>query len=80
MIPISICMPVYNRAQFIKECIDHILQQTFKDFELLIVDDGSSDETCKIIMSYDDPRIRLIQNKHDYIGSCNLLFEEAKGK
>lgn len=73
-------MPVYNRAQFIKECIDHILQQTFKDFELLIVDDGSSDETCKIIMSYDDPRIRLIQNKHDYIGSCNLLFEEAKGK
>ena len=80
MIPISVCMPVYNRAECIRECIDSILLQTFNDFELLIVDDGSTDETCDIIKSYNDPRIRLIQNKHDYIHSCNLLFEEAKGK
>lgn len=80
MIPISVCMPVYNRAKYIGECIESILQQTFTDFELLIVDDGSTDETCDVILSYDDPRIRLIRGEHDYIGSCNRLFDEAKGK
>ena len=80
MLPISVCMPVYNRVKCIGECIESILQQTFTDFELLIVDDGSTDETCDVILSYDDPRIRLIQGEHDYIGSCNRLFDEAKGK
>lgn len=80
MLPISVCMPVYNRAKCIGECIESILQQTFTDFELLIVDDGSTDETCDIILSYDDPRIRLIRGEHDYIGSCNRLFDEAQGK
>lgn len=80
MFPISVCIPVYNRAKCIGECIESILRQTFTDFELLIVDDGSTDETCDVILSYDDPRIRLIRGEHDYIGSCNRLFDEAKGK
>lgn len=80
MIPISVCLPVYNRAKYIGECIESILQQTFTDFELLIVDDGSTDETCDVILSYNDPRIRLILGEHDYIGSCNRLYDEAKGK
>ena len=53
MIPITVCMPVYNREAYIKECINSILSQTFPDFELLIVDDGSTDRTVNIIMSYD---------------------------
>lgn len=77
---VSVVMPVYNGAKHIKECLDSILCQTFHDFELLIVDDGSTDDTSEIIKSYDDQRIRLICNRHDYIASSNLLFSQAKGK
>ena len=77
---ITVCIPMYNAACYLRECIDSILAQTFTDFELLIVDDGSVDDSCEIVCSYDDPRIRLIKNKHDYIGSLNMLLDEAKGK
>lgn len=73
-------MPCYNDAVYLNECIDSILLQSFSDFELLIVDDGSTDESVRIIQSYEDPRIRLLKNKHDFIGSLNLLLEEARGK
>lgn len=79
-IPISVVMPVYNGATHIRECLDSILRQTFHDFEVLIVDDGSTDDTCDIIKSFIDQRIRLIRNRHSYIASCNLLFSQAKGK
>lgn len=68
-ISISVCMPVYNASQYICECIESILSQSFTDFELLIVDDGSTDDSVNIIRSYSDTRIRLIENKHDYIAS-----------
>lgn len=77
---ISVCMPMYNASQYLRECIDSILLQTFTDFELLIVDDGSTDDSCDIVRSYNDSRIRLIENKHDYIASLNMLLDEAKGK
>ena len=77
---VSVCMPVYNRHEYIRECMDSILAQTFTDFEVVIVDDGSTDDTCEIIESYHDPRIRLIRNKHDYIDSCNRAMYEAHGK
>lgn len=77
---ISVAMPVYNGAIFLRECLDSILCQTFQDFELLIVDDGSTDDTCNIVESYKDERIRLVKNRHDYIASCNLLLKLAKGK
>lgn len=79
-VPISVCMPMYNAAPYLRECIDSILSQSFEDFELLIVDDGSTDNSRDIVRSYDDERIRLIENEHDYIGSLNMLLEEAKGK
>lgn len=71
---------MYNASNFLRECIDSILGQTFTDFELLIVDDGSTDDSCGIIESYKDERIRLIRNRHDYIESLNLLLDEAKGE
>ena len=73
-------MPVYNASRYLRDCIDSILSQSFTDFELLIVDDGSTDDSVEIIRSYSDSRIRLIENKHDYIGSLNLLLQEARGK
>lgn len=56
-------MPVYNGEAYLREAIDSILHQTFADFELLIVDDGSTDRSVEIIKTYDDPRVRLI--RHD---------------
>jgi glycosyltransferase involved in cell wall biosynthesis len=55
---VSVLMPVHNGAQFLRESIDSILNQTFTDFEFLIIDDGSTDETTNIIASYTDPRIK----------------------
>ena len=55
-------MPVYNGEKYLCEAIDSILNQTFTDFEFLIIDDGSTDNSLEIIKSYQDPRIRLVQN------------------
>lgn len=77
---VSVCMSMYNASKFLRECIDSVLYQTFKDFEFIIVDDGSTDDSVDVVLSYHDDRIRLIRNNHDYIGSLNLLFEEARGK
>jgi glycosyltransferase involved in cell wall biosynthesis len=59
-------MAVYNGARYVRQAIDSILAQTFTDFELVIIDDGSTDETPQILASYHDPRIVLIENE------CNL--------
>jgi len=77
---ISVCMPVYNRHEYIGDCIESILSQTFTDFEVVIVDDGSTDDTCAIIESYGDPRIRLVRNRHDFIESSNMTLSLARGK
>lgn len=77
---ISVCIPMYNAALFIKDCINSVLSQSFQDFELLVVDDGSTDNSCDIVKNIKDNRVRLIQNQHDYVGSLNLLMDEAKGE
>ena len=77
---VSVCVPVYNAEKYLRECIDSILAQTFTDFELLIVDDGSTDSSCKIIESYSDKRITLYTLDHNYINTCNFLLKEARGK
>jgi glycosyltransferase involved in cell wall biosynthesis len=59
---LTVLMPVYNAASFLRDAIESILQQTFRDFEFLIVDDGSIDESIAIIQSYKDSRIRLLKN------------------
>ena len=77
---ISVIVPAYNTAATIEECIGSILAQTFTDFELVIADDGSTDNTCEIISQYKDPRIRLLRREHDFIATLNALLHEAKGK
>lgn len=59
---ISVLLTSYNHAGFIRQAIDSVLQQTFTDFELLILDDASTDDSWWIIKSYDDPRIKAIRN------------------
>jgi glycosyltransferase involved in cell wall biosynthesis len=56
-------MPVYNAEKFLAEAIESILAQTFRDFEFLILDDGSSDRSVEIVKQFHDPRIRFYQNE-----------------
>ena len=58
--PVSVIIPTYNRAYCLKDSIDSVLCQTYSDLELIIVDDGSTDDTAQLIHSYDDERIRYI--------------------
>ena len=75
-------MPVYNGEKYLREAIDSILNQTFTDFEFLIIDDGSTDNSLEIINSYQDPRINLIKNNDNQglIYSLNRGLALAKGK
>jgi glycosyltransferase involved in cell wall biosynthesis len=73
-------MPVYNAEAYVQEAIESVLKQSFKDFELIIIDDGSEDNTIPIIRSYLDKRITVLQNRHDFIGSLNLGLQKASGK
>jgi len=57
---VSVAIPVYNRENYIAQAIDSILAQTFTNFELLVIDDGSADNSVAIVRSYSDPRIRLV--------------------
>lgn len=59
---ITVLMPVYNAERHLREAINSILDQSFKPFEFLIIDDGSTDRSTDIIASYRDPRIRFIRN------------------
>jgi glycosyltransferase involved in cell wall biosynthesis len=67
---ISVVMPVFNAAPFIREAIDSILHQTFTRFELIIVDDGSSDDSVSIVESYSDTRLRLLKQEHSGIAEA----------
>ena len=79
---VSVLMPAYNVALYIEEAIDSILSQTFTDYEFLICDDASTDNTLGIASSYSDSRIRILKNEKNQgiANSRNRLLKEAKGK
>ncbi len=62
---VTVLIAVYNGDRYISEIIEGILSQTFQNWEFLIINDGSSDHTRKIILSYGDPRIRLVDNDYN---------------
>ncbi|PEA19358.1 glycosyl transferase family A [Bacillus cereus] len=63
MARVTVLMPVYNGENYLREAIESILNQTYEDFELLIINDGSTDKSLEIINSFHDSRIRLISNE-----------------
>ncbi|MDZ7835045.1 MAG: glycosyltransferase family 2 protein [Alkalibacterium sp.] len=78
---ISIVMPTYNAAQFIRETIDSILNQSYQNWELILVDDHSTDDTISVIKAYEDERIfliRLPENKGAAVAR-NTALEEVSG-
>jgi len=79
---VSIVLPTFNGQKYIKKSIDSCLGQTLSNFELIIVDDCSSDQTPLIINAYNDPRIKCIRNEENkgLPRSLNTGFKEATGE
>lgn len=78
---VSVVMSVHNEEKYIKDAVDSILNQTFKEFEFILIDDGSTDNTLNILQSYRDHRIRLIlQENLGLTQALNKGLKLAKGR
>ena len=77
---ISVIINVYNGENFIEKCLDSVINQTYKNLEILIINDGSTDNTLKICESYKDERIRIITTENLGLSkSRNIGIENSKG-
>lgn len=79
---VSIIIPTYNREHTIKRAVDSVLEQTYQDFELIIVDDASTDNTCQIISEYKDSRIKYLktEDRHGANHARNVGISNAQGE
>jgi glycosyltransferase involved in cell wall biosynthesis len=79
---LTIGLPVYNAAPFLRDCLRSVFAQSWSDWELVIADDGSTDESLSILRSIFDPRVRLVgPNLHQGLGAClNLITANARGR
>ena len=78
---VSVLLPVYNAESFLAEAVESLVSQTFEDFEILAVDDGSDDSSCDILERVCDPRIRIVRRPHEgLISTLNFGLGEARGK
>lgn len=80
---VSVVIPAYNAEKYLKECLDSVINQTFKDIEVICVNDGSTDSTLEIMKSYSsqDNRVKVISHENIGAGPArNNGFEAAKGK
>jgi len=74
-------MPVWNGEKFLAESVDSILTQTFTDFELLVIDDGSTDRTMEILRTYSDSRLRVLRLNHGgIVVALNHGLSQARGE
>jgi len=73
MSKISVIIPVYNKAQYLKKTIDSVLNQSMTDFELIIVNDGSTDQSIEIINSFNDKRIKFINQTNQGVAAARNL-------
>ena len=80
---ISVIVTIYNREKYLRECLDSLVNQTFEDFEVLMIDDGSTDNSKSIAQEYadKDQRFKLIASEHiGYPAAKNLGLDKAQGK
>jgi glycosyl transferase family 2 len=79
---ISVCVPTYNRASLLKNVLNSILSQTFGDFEVIVADNCSTDETPEVVRSFRDPRVRYHRHEQNIgpFGNMNFLIGEARGE
>ena len=81
---LSVIIPLYNKSQYIARTIQSVLEQSFQDFEIIVVNDGSTDNSLKVVNSINDRRIRIIDKRNEgvsitrnrgaYEANCDLLF------
>jgi len=77
---VSILMPAWNVSQWIGQSIESIIEQTYTNLEVIIVDDGSTDNTLEIVRGYDDPRISVYTQEHDcHSWAFNHALSKATG-
>ena len=76
---VNICIPVYNGSAYIAESINSVLAQTYEDFQLIVCDNCSTDNTGEIVRSFQDPRITYIRNAENLglVGNANRCLELA---
>ena len=79
---VSVVMPVWNAVRFLRPAMDSILTQSFESFEVVVVDDGSSDGTGVILSEYRDPRVRVVrkEKRHGVVSALNLGLDLARGE
>ncbi|MBY3167864.1 glycosyltransferase family 2 protein [Rhizobium laguerreae] len=78
---VSVIIPTYNRARFIREAIESVFSQTYRDFELIVIDDGSTDETAKIVRALVDNRLNFIrQENRGRSAARNRAIALARGR
>ena len=79
---VSVVVPLYNKARFIGRCLDSILAQSFSDFEVIVVDDGSTDASLELARVYQrDPRVRVVSQQNAGPGAArNRGAQEARGE
>ena len=79
---ITIAIPTFNRAELLKDCVATALAQTYEDFELLVSDNASTDETAKVLSEFKDRRLRVIRQNENVglLGNWNACLNEARGK
>jgi glycosyltransferase involved in cell wall biosynthesis len=77
---VSVIIPTYNSARYIEEALESVFEQTFQDFEIIVVDDGSSDETREILKKYGDRVKYLFQENSGPAGARNRGISNARGK
>ena len=76
---VSILIPIYNREKYLRRCLNSVVNQTHKDIDILIWNDGSTDDSEKIIKSYDDDRIKLLNSPHKGVAHArNRLLENCE--
>jgi glycosyltransferase involved in cell wall biosynthesis len=81
MIFFSVVIPLYNKANYIENTLKSVLNQTFKDFEIIVINDESTDNSASIVNSFDDDRIKIYSQKNQGVSvSRNLGIEKSKGK
>lgn len=80
-VPVSVLMPCYNAEAYVAEAVESVLNQTFTDLELIVVDDGSTDNSLSVLKIFQDPRLQIIeQDNHGQCHAANTAFKASQGQ
>ncbi|WP_405305378.1 glycosyltransferase family 2 protein [Methanobrevibacter sp.] len=80
MVKVSVIIPFYNVEEYLKECLDSVVNQTMEDIEIICINDGSTDNSMSILNTYDDERIKIIEQENQGLSSArNVGLENSNG-